>query len=87
MYGSPDITYLGEDSLSRVLIVLSWMEGKAAEWATEHHQKWATQITEQWRAASVMNMTFNRTDWHQSQLLIELTHSQIGCMDQELSQL
>jgi hypothetical protein len=35
----------------------------------------------------VMNMTFARKDQQRSQLLIEPTHSQIGCMDQELSQL
>jgi hypothetical protein len=50
MYGSPDITYNDEDSLPRVLIVLSCMEGKAAEWATEQCQKWATQCTENWKA-------------------------------------
>jgi hypothetical protein len=35
----------------------------------------------------VMNMTFTRTNWQRSQLSIEPTLSQIGCMDQELSQL
>jgi hypothetical protein len=49
-YGSPDVTYIDEDSLPRVLIVLSRMEGKAAEWATEQCQKWTTQRTENWRA-------------------------------------
>jgi hypothetical protein len=49
-YGSPNITYIDEDSLPRVLIVLSHMEGKAAEWATEQRQKWATQRTENWKA-------------------------------------
>jgi hypothetical protein len=34
-----------------------------------------------------MNMTFTRTDWQRSQLSIEPTRSQIGCVDQELSQL
>jgi hypothetical protein len=34
-----------------------------------------------------MNMTFMRTDWQRSQLSIEPTRSQIGCMDRELSQL
>jgi hypothetical protein len=36
---------------------------------------------------SVMNMTFMRTDWQRSQLSIEPTRSQIGCVDRELSQL
>jgi hypothetical protein len=35
----------------------------------------------------VMNMTFTQTDWQRSQLSIKPTHSQIGCVDQELSQL
>jgi hypothetical protein len=34
-----------------------------------------------------MNMTFTQTDWQRSQLSIEPTRSQIGCVDQELSQL
>jgi hypothetical protein len=34
-----------------------------------------------------MNMTFTRTDRRRSQLSIEPTHSQIGHVDQELSQL
>jgi hypothetical protein len=34
-----------------------------------------------------MNMTFTRTDWQRSQLSIEPPRSQIGCVDQELSQL
>jgi hypothetical protein len=50
-YGCPDVTYNDEDSLPRVLIILSHMEGKAAEWATEQHQKWATQHTKNWKAA------------------------------------
>jgi hypothetical protein len=36
---------------------------------------------------SVVNMTFTRTDWRRSQLSIEPTRSQNGCVDQELSQL
>jgi hypothetical protein len=62
-YGSPDVTYNVEDSLSRVLIVLSRMEGKAAEWATEQCQKWSTQITKQWRAAPThtCHITQNKT--------------------------
>jgi hypothetical protein len=35
----------------------------------------------------VMNMTFMRTDRRKSQLSIKPTHSQIRCVDQELSQL
>jgi hypothetical protein len=60
-YSSPDITYIDEDSLPRVLIVLSCMEGKAAEWATEQRQKWATQCTENWKAAPThtCNVTWN----------------------------
>jgi hypothetical protein len=38
-------------------------------------------------AQTVMNTTFTRTDWRRSQLSIEPTRSQIGCVDQELSQL
>jgi hypothetical protein len=38
-------------------------------------------------SGNVMNMTFTRTDRRRSQLSIEPTHSQIGCLDQELSQL
>jgi hypothetical protein len=38
-------------------------------------------------AIVVMNMTFTRTDRRRSQLSIEPTRSQIGCVDQELSQL
>jgi hypothetical protein len=34
-----------------------------------------------------INMTFTRTDGQRSQLSIEPTRSQIGCVDQELSQL
>jgi hypothetical protein len=34
-----------------------------------------------------MNMTFTRTDRRRSQLSIEPTRSQIGCVDQKLSQL
>jgi hypothetical protein len=39
------------------------MEGKAAEWATEQHQKWSTQITKQWRAAPTHthHVTRNKT--------------------------
>jgi hypothetical protein len=50
-YSSPDMTYIDEDSLPRVLIILSHMEGKATKWATEQHQKWATRRTENWKAA------------------------------------
>jgi hypothetical protein len=50
-YRSPKITYIDKDSQSRVLIVLSCMEGKAAKWATEQCQKWITQHTKNWRAA------------------------------------
>jgi hypothetical protein len=35
----------------------------------------------------VMNMTVMQTDWQRSQLSIEPTRSQIGCVDRELSQL
>jgi hypothetical protein len=38
-------------------------------------------------AVHVMNMTFTRMDRRRSQLSIEPTCSQIGCEDQELSQL
>jgi hypothetical protein len=38
-------------------------------------------------AKGVMNMTFTRTDRRRSQLLIKPTCSQIGCVDQKLSQL
>jgi hypothetical protein len=34
-----------------------------------------------------MNMPFTQTDRRRSQLLIEPTRSQIGCVDQKLSQL
>jgi hypothetical protein len=39
------------------------------------------------RGIIVMNMTFTRTDQQRSQLSIKPTRSQIGCVDQELSQL
>jgi hypothetical protein len=50
-------------------------------------QREFTKLNKQVSIATVMNMTFTRTDWQRSQLSIKPTHSQIGCVNQELSQL
>jgi hypothetical protein len=52
VHGSPNVNFTNEDSLSRVLIVLSRLEGEAAEWANVQHQKWSTQPKETWVAAT-----------------------------------